>query len=76
MSQTPETLTEMVAALVESFADRGKVIVTAESCTGGMIAAGLIAARRSRSRTTAGATEHIHDRADDQEPSPGPSRWR
>ncbi|WP_224007756.1 CinA family protein [Aureimonas sp. SA4125] len=32
---------EAAADLVEGFADRGKVIATAESCTGGMIAAGL-----------------------------------
>lgn len=38
---TPETLTDQAAGLVETFADRGKVIATAESCTGGMIAAGL-----------------------------------
>jgi nicotinamide-nucleotide amidase len=41
MSVTLDHLTETAAALVERFADHGKVLATAESCTGGMIAAGL-----------------------------------
>ncbi|GGD25082.1 CinA family protein [Aureimonas glaciei] len=41
MSIMPEELRGQAAGLVESFADKGKVIATAESCTGGMIAAGL-----------------------------------
>ena len=41
MSVRAEHLGDIAAALVEAFASRGKVIATAESCTGGMIAAGL-----------------------------------
>lgn len=38
--------------------------------------AGFIAARRSRSRATAGATERTQDRWDGHGLAPGPSRWR
>lgn len=41
-----------------------------------LTAAGFIAARRSRSRATPGATDRTQDRWDGHGVAPGPSRWR